>query len=67
MIFFSVGDSGLDVSSGFAYCTLAPYVGMCMGGAGVAVCLGLDGQNVPGLINVFWHGQVYFMLLVVPS
>jgi hypothetical protein len=42
-------------------------LGLCMGGAGVAVCPGLDGQHMPGLLNVFWHGQVYFVLLVVPS
>jgi hypothetical protein len=28
MIFFSGGDSGLYVSSGFVYCTVAPYVGI---------------------------------------
>ncbi len=58
MNFFLVGDSGLDVSSGFAYRTVAPYVGLCAGGAGVAVCLGLDGQNVPGLVQhtLAWTG-----------
>jgi hypothetical protein len=57
MNFFLVGDNGLDVSSGFAYCTVAPYVGS-VGGAGVAVCPGLDGQNVPGLVQrtLAWTG-----------
>jgi hypothetical protein len=33
-------------------------LGLCVGGAGVEVCLGLDGQNMPGLIQctLAWTG-----------
>ncbi len=33
-------------------------LGFCVGGAGVAVCLGLDGQTMPGIVQrtLAWTG-----------
>jgi hypothetical protein len=46
MNFFSAGERRLDVSSGFAYCTVAPTLGLCLSGAGVGVRSELGVQNV---------------------
>ncbi len=37
-------------------------LGLCVGGAGVAVCLGLDGQNMPGLVQrtLAWTGVLRY-------
>ncbi len=35
-------------------------LGLCVGEAGVVVCLGFDGQNVPGLVQhiLAWTGEL---------